>query len=96
MKQYTTPLITLTVEGQEELLSKADKIVLTVSDDEKRINLTPTVEGDKLMVQLSQEQTAMLSAGNIYVEATILYEGRVFKTTTAKAKLSQAIREEVL
>lgn len=71
MKQYTTPTVRIRLDGMEELLSEADTLVVTASDGETDIDLTPTVEGDILSVTLTEQQTAQLQVGKISFEVTL-------------------------
>ena len=96
MKQFTTPSLQLTIHGAEEILSGADKVILTISDGDKDINLTPRVEGNVLTAVMRQEQTARLESGTLYIEATIVVGDKVFKTKTLEASLDEAVKNKVV
>lgn len=101
MKQFTTPTIGVTVEDWEEVtaaevLAAADKILLTVSDGIKEVNLEPakTVE-NVLYFDLSEQDTGMLEAGNLSMELTLKTGDKLMKSKTFKAKLEESVRNEV-
>lgn len=96
MKQYTTPTINVRMEGYGDVLSSADIIVVTVSDGTTDIDLIPTIDSETLTVTLTQEQTASLEVGPIFVEVTISVMGHVFKSKTMKTRMEEAIRDEVM
>lgn len=84
------------MEGYGDVLASADSVIVTVSDGTTDISLTPTIDNETITTSLTQEQTACLSVGSIFVEVTLSVAGHVFKSKTMKTRMEEAIRNEVM
>ena len=98
IKQYTTPTIQIsfTDDDAANILASADAIIVTVSDGEVDIDLTPTIEDNILTCIMTQEQTSQLALGPMYVEATLKFGDKVMKTKTMTTGLDEAVRDRVM
>ncbi|MBQ9785071.1 MAG: hypothetical protein IJW29_06190 [Clostridia bacterium] len=103
MKAYTTPEVRMQLEGAEDILANAEKIVFTAEthgvevSKEKSTDLNEVaVESDTIIVKYTQDETAVLGPGTIRFEATIkLADGTVVKSETVSCDMTAAVREEL-
>lgn len=101
MKAYTTPEVRMQLEGAQDILANAEKIILTAESGKAEIDRVGpsdelTVEGDTIIVRYTQEETVSLGVGDIRFEATVkLADGTVVKSTTVSVKMGVAVREEL-
>lgn len=94
MKQYTTPTITIRVNGQANLLSIADQVVVAAKSltgeevviDDDRLD----IEDDVITLTLTTSETAAL-VGKSIVEVTIITGEKVYKTANMVMLINEAI-----
>lgn len=98
MRRYTTPTIELTVHGAD--LTGCECWVSIIQGKAKiEIQATPTLDGEDttLTVQLTQEQTGMLSRGSARVQVNWIDEGGHRNATTIReVEVSGNLLERVI
>ena len=102
MRQYTTPTLTLTVEGVD--LTAADDVYVTISDRDRDVTVTndsPTVTTDgtdsTVEITLTQEETAMFPANERSgIEVNWMKNGARFATEIAYINVRENLLKVVL
>lgn len=107
MKTYTTPTVSMQLEGAEEVLASAERVILTArnglySVDKDWPEGGLDVDGDTVSAKLTQGETARLGAAvdkngkaAIAFEVTVKFpDGTVVKSETAYATIADAVRKE--
>lgn len=95
-KEYTTPMIDIALDGAQEALRDAVKVIVTIKG-RQTIEKEPVIDRGILSFALKQEETAILGVGTILMEVSILTkDGYVLKTNTIKTTIEAAIRREVM
>ena len=101
MRQYTTPTLTLTVEGH----TLTEDIYVTFSDQFrqkiftiKNPPMTTTEEGTEITVELTQEQTAKFATRSmIYVQVNwFTSNGKRVATDIAEVGVGENLLKEIL
>ena len=96
IKEYTTPTIDIALEGAQDLLKDAARVVVTVKGRQV-IEKAPTVDRGILSFSLTQEETAILGVGTVQMEVSILTaDGYVLKSNTIKTTIEAALRRETM
>lgn len=95
-KEYTTPMIDIALDGAQEALRDAEKVIVTIKG-RQTIEKEPIIDRGILSFGLKQEETAILGVGTVLMEVTILTkDGYVLKSNTVKTTIEAAIRREVM
>lgn len=94
-KQFTTPTITIQLEGAEETLAAADEVILTARAGQITIDKQALVTGDSVSATFSQLETARLN-GTVSFEVTIRAGDTIVKSDTVKADFEPAVRQAKL
>lgn len=95
-KEYTTPTIDIAVDGIQDLLPDAKRIIVTLKG-RQTIEKEPSIERSILSISLTQQETAILGVGTILIEVTVqTSDGFVLKSETIKTTIEAAIRREVM
>jgi hypothetical protein len=100
LKQYTTPTITITIEGASEILANADRVIVTFARNRYLYDLDGIVDGDTVTVSLTQEQTATLK-GSIQVEVSVVTKNdngslNIIKSETMTMEVEPSIKQEII
>ena len=96
IKEYTTPMIDIALDGAQDLLRDASRVVVTIKG-RQTIEKTPAIDRGILSFSLTQEETAILGVGVVHMEVTIqTVDGYVLKSGTVKTTIEAAIRREVM
>lgn len=96
MKEYTTPSIDIALDGAYDVLAHAERVVVTLKGRQV-IEKEPTVDKTILSISLTQQETALLGAGILLIEVTILTkDGSVLKSDTIKTTIEASLRREVI
>lgn len=73
--------------------NEVSKLAEVLSSEDMTIDDT----NDIILVHLTPDETALLGAGQVAIEVTlVLHDGMVAKTRTAKINLADAVKKEVL
>lgn len=95
-KEYTTPMIDIALDGAQEALRDAVKVIVTIKG-RQTIEKEPVIDRGILSFALKQEETAILGVGTVLMEVSILTkDGYVLKSCTIKTTIEAAIRREVM
>jgi len=95
-KEYTTPMIDIALDGAQEALRDAVKVIVTIKG-RQTIEKEPTIDRGILSFSLKQEETAILGVGTVLMEVSILTkDGYVMKSNTVKSTIEAALRREVM
>ena len=95
-KEYTTPMIDIALDGAQEALRDAAKVIVTIKG-RQTIEKEPIIDRGILSFALKQEETAILGVGTLLMEVTILTkDGFVLKSNTVKTTIEAALRKEVI
>lgn len=95
-KEYTTPMIDIALDGAQEALRDAVKVIVTIKG-RQTIEKEPVIDRGILSFSLKQEETAILGVGTVLMEVSILTkDGYVLKSNTVKSTIEAAIRREVM
>lgn len=95
-KEYTTPTIDIALEGAQEAIAAAQKIIVTLKG-RQTLEKIPVVDRSILSISLTQQETAILGVGTVLIEVTLLtVDGVVLKSNTIKTTIDAAVRKEVL
>ena len=95
-KEYTTPMIDIALDGAQEALRDAVKVIVTIKG-RQTIEKEPAIDRGILSFTLKQEETAILGVGTVLMEVSILTkDGYVMKSNTVKTTIEAAIRREVM
>lgn len=100
MYTYTTPSITCTLEGIE--LSQVDYVRIAISSKLELVaRVVPASEIDaetcKVVVQLTQEETATLGKGQITIQGRVRYkDGTVQGTNKVHVDMDEALDKVVI
>lgn len=95
-KEYTTPMIDIALDGAQEALRDAVKVIVTIKG-RQTIEKEPTIDRGILSFALKQEETAILGVGTVLMEVSILTkDGYVLKSNTVKTTIEAALRREVM
>ena len=95
-KEYTTPMIDIALDGAQEALRDAVKVIVTIKG-RQTIEKEPIIDRGILSFALKQEETAILGVGTVLMEVTILTkDGYVLKSNTVKTTIEAALRREVI
>jgi len=93
MKQYTTPTITVTLNGQSAMLDAADRVVLSI----KNKNTVRNFEGERLSinedavsVQLTTTEAGAMRGSN-EVELTVFIDDQVHKSETMRMEIRESV-----
>lgn len=96
IKEYTTPMIDIALEGAQDLLRDASRVIVTIKG-RQTIEKTPAIDRGILSFSLTQEETAILGVGTVMMEVTVMTaDGYVLKSNTIKSTIEAAIRREVM
>ena len=94
MKQYTTPLISVRLEGQALALEAADRIVMAAKAQDGSVITWEGerlhVDDDSVRVRLTEYETAELE-GTSDVEVTVFIGDKVYKTETQRMNIKKAV-----
>lgn len=95
-KEYTTPMIDIALDGAQDLLKDAARVIVTIKG-RQIIEKTPTIDRGILSFTLTQEETAILGVGTVQMEVSILtVDGYVLKSNTIKTSIEAALRRETM
>ncbi len=95
-KEYTPPMIDIPLDGAQDLLKDAARVVVTIKGRQV-IEKTPTIDRGILSFSLTQEETAILGVGTVQMEVSILtVDGYVLKSNTIKTTIEAALRRETM
>ena len=95
-KEYTTPSIDIALDGAQDVLNDAKKVIVTIKG-RQTIEKTPTIDRGILSFKLTQSETAILGVGAVHIEVTVLTkDDYVVKSSTVKTTIEAAIRREVI
>lgn len=95
-KEYTTPMIDIALDGAQDLLKDAARVVVTIKG-RQTIEKEPTIDRGILSFSLTQEETAILGVGTVQMEVSILtVDGYVLKSNTVKTTIEAALRRETM
>lgn len=95
-KEYTTPMIDIALDGAQDALRDAEKVIVTIKG-RQTIEKEPIIDRGILSFSLKQEETAILGVGTVLMEVSILTkDGYVLKSNTVKTTIEAAIRREVM
>ena len=95
-KEYTTPMIDIALDGAQDALRDAVKVIVTIKG-RQTIEKEPTIDRGILSFSLKQEETAILGVGTVLMEVSILTkDGYVLKSNTVKTTIEAALRREVM
>lgn len=96
IKEFTTPMIDIALEGAQDLLRDARRVIVTIKG-RQTVEKTPAIDRGILSFSLTQEETAILGVGTVQMEVTVLtVDGYVLKSNTIKSTIEAAIRREVM
>lgn len=94
MKTYTTPEVSMRLDGSELLIQAADDVRVAICKDNEQLVLIGrdrlTIDGDKLSFRLTTQETAEL-AGICKVEATLFCGDLVYKSKTMNMTVRDAL-----
>lgn len=94
MKQYTTPLISVRLDGQGLALEAADRVVMAAKSQGGSVTTWEGerlhVDGDSVRVRLTEQETADLE-GTSDVEVTVFIGDKVYKTETQRMNIKKAV-----
>lgn len=94
MKQYTTPLISVRLDGQGLALEAADRVVMAAKLQGGSVTTWEGerlhVDGDSVRVRLTEQETADLE-GTSDVEVTVFLGDKVYKTETQRMNIKKAV-----
>lgn len=102
MKEYTTPTVKVQLEGSEEILANAKRVILTAESGDGEIDKEwpdkgLTVDADTVSAMYTQDETVLLGSGWVRFEVTVvLPDGQVLKSETVEEKMHRAVREEMV
>lgn len=95
-KEYTTPMIDIALDGGQDVLNDAQKVLVTVKG-RQTIEKKPIIDRGIISFSLTQSETAILGVGTVLIEVTILTKDNyVLKSSTIKTTIEAAIRREVI
>ena len=100
MYTYTTPTITCTLAGAE--LSQVDHVRIAIDGAKsKLVRIIPVADIDtetgEVIVKLTQEETAALGKGQVYIQARIRYkDGTVQGTNKVCKDMDDALDKVVI
>ena len=95
-KEYTTPMIDIALDGAQDALRDAEKVIVTIKG-RQTIEKEPIIDRGILSFSLKQEETAIFGVGTVLMEVSILTkDGYVLKSNTVKTTIEAAIRREVM
>ena len=95
-KEYTTPMIDIALDGAQDALRDAVKVIVTIKG-RQTIEKEPIIDRGILSFALKQEETAILGVGTVLMEVSILTkDGYVLKSNTVKTTIEAALRREVM
>ena len=98
MKQYTTPVLRMRMEGCGQLLARADLIEATFRRGSAECRVVCEVDGEDVLAPLGESQTGILCngpKGHICAEVTVVADG-VAKSKTFYIEAQPAVRSEAI
>lgn len=99
MKRWTTPVIPLRINGID--LKSCSTIWVTIKQGNKEIHKdTPdgvtVADVNRLLVFLTQEETAMFEEGDAYIDARMFKDDRAFATKIRRISIEDVQREGLI
>lgn len=93
-KEYTTPHLQIRLTGATQDMVDAQFFVALLGR-RGEIRKEAVLEDNLLNIDLTQDDTAALGAGQVFIEVTCIQGGRVIKSNTIRAECEGAILKEI-